>query len=155
MGKRKTKGKSEGTYKGDEEMNKDGILMAISLKNQSLRIGDDWYYCGAELWEKVSKTPKNTDVIYDYIEVGTKRVLSWFETKKINVPLTEFKITQNSKHTKDEEITMLAILKVAPEILSWEITLGGRKEIPNKEFAIERTKEIAKDLFKFVKTGTY
>lgn len=56
------------------------------------------------------------------------------------------------EHSKEDQIKMLAILKVVPHIIANEIKCTPEYDT---NFVLPRTKKLAVDLFKFVKEGDY
>jgi hypothetical protein len=132
--------------------NKVGKVEAISHTNKSVKIDNVWSNCAPEIWELVKTVSKGSTVEWDCEPVGpNKNILSWFKVRDTPEQVSQVSLQSQSKHSKDDQIVMQACLKVAAEVLGWDIQ--QRKDMDSP--VIDRTKAIAKELFDWVKDGDY
>jgi len=133
--------------------NKIGYIDAISHKNKSVKIDGVWCMMAPEIWDIVAVTQKGSKVEWDYVTATpNKNVLSWFKVIEATTNTYTAQATQpTAKHTQSQEIVMQACLKVAAQVLGWD--MQQRKDL--KTPATARTKEIAKELFDWVRDGDY
>lgn len=131
--------------------NKIGYVEAISHKNKSVKIDGIWSMMAPEVWEDVQKVQKGSKVEWDYVAATpNKNVLSWFkviESNSYSAPT----VVPVGKHSKDDQIVMQACLKVASEVVGWDIQ--QRKDLDSP--VAERVKELAKEFYNYVKDGDY